>query len=98
MFLDLLIAVFASITGILCLIVAIVTLRALVSGASAYEANRRVTHRSVWKTFIGDMKGKEFDKSRRTSHGLAIHLKTKELRAQKKLSSEAIDDVIARRV
>ena len=93
-----LIALGASLSGIAAISLAVVTARAWWHGHAAYDANRKVSHKSALRTFKGEMKGPEWDQDGRTSHGLAIRLESNELVAQRKLSAEAIDDVIGRRV
>ena len=73
----------------------IVTIRVTFKNSSAYEANRLLTHSNPIQTFKGEMNWAE-DKHNRLSHGLAMDLKTGRLRHQHRLSSEAIDEVLAR--
>jgi hypothetical protein len=92
------IALAASLSGFATIILCVISVRAWWNGQSAYNANKRVTYRSLLRTFRGEMRDPEFDNDGRMSHGLAINLKTGKLQAQRRLSAEAIDDVIGRRV
>jgi hypothetical protein len=95
---ELLISVGAVLSGASALIITIVTIRAWLNGHAAYDANRRVTYRSMLRTFKGEMRSFDADSDGRLSHGMSINLSTGKLRPQHRLSAEAIDDVIGRRV
>ena len=83
--------------GILALSLTTVIVRVLFFDNGAYEANRRVTPKNPLHAWGGNF-GEDVDKDYRTSRGLALNLKTGKLQMQRRLSDEAIDDVIGRRV
>jgi len=75
-----------------------VTIRAWAYGRSAYETNRNLTYPSVWKTALGQLKQGEGHNKNRAKQGLAIDIRSRCLVGQQRLSEEAINDVIGRRV
>lgn len=83
--------------GLLGLAFAISTFRLLVFGQDAYRANKRITPKSPWSVWSGKLKPQVEDIDRRASHGIAMDLDTGQLQEQRRLSTEAIDDVIGRR-
>ncbi|SFR51489.1 hypothetical protein SAMN04488005_2441 [Yoonia tamlensis] len=88
--------------GIFCGIAAVaffwVTVRTVLHGRSAYEANRSAYYPGIKRAFLGILREPSSMIDRRTSEGLAIGLKSRKLIAQQRLSSEALDDVMGRRV
>ncbi|WP_143535034.1 hypothetical protein [Roseivivax jejudonensis] len=84
-------------SGVLALAFAFITIRTLVWGRDAYEANRRITPTDIWSVWSGRLRSDVEDIDGRASHGVAINLKTGKLEEQRRLSTEAIDDVIGRR-
>lgn len=75
---------------------AFVTVRAMRFGSNGYEANRRVTFKSMSRNLKGEMNLAADSNYRRLSAGLAVDLKSGKLRSQHRLSTEAIDEVLAR--
>ncbi|OIQ39092.1 MAG: hypothetical protein BM560_17855 [Roseobacter sp. MedPE-SWde] len=75
-----------------------VTLRTWFFGRDAYEANRSLTQPGMFHTMLGQLKNGVGHTKNRANHGLAIDLTSKNLVQQQRLSEEAIDDVICRRV
>ncbi len=75
-----------------------VSFRAAFYGSAAYEANRSITDANIKQTFLGRMRPERSNSERRSTHGLAIDLRTMKLLPQRRLSNEAIDDVIGRSV
>ena len=64
-----------------------------------YEANRMVTPKNVFRIWSGKFDKGVDDKDNRTSHGLALNIKTgQQLEIQRRLCDEAVDDVIGRHV
>ena len=84
--------------GILAIALTTVIVRVLFFDNGAYEANRRVTPKNLLHVWSGNFGEDVDDKDNRTSRGLALNLKTGKLHIQRRLSDEAIDDVIGRRV
>ena len=84
--------------GILALSLTTVIVRVLFFDNGAYEANRRVTPKNLLHVWSGNFGEDVDDKENRTSRGLALNIKTGKLHIQRRLSDEAIDDVIGRRV
>lgn len=83
--------------GIWAIASAIVTYRAIRYGRPAYYLNRKNTYPSMYKTAAGIMKAPSSEKEPRTSHGLAINVKTMEIVIQQRLSPDAVDDVLGTR-
>lgn len=84
--------------GIFAFTLTIIAVRVLFFDNGAYEANRRVTPKGLFRVWTGDFDEGVEDRDNRTSQGLAIDLKTGKLHMQRRLSDEAVDDVIGRRV
>ncbi|WP_294610650.1 hypothetical protein [uncultured Roseovarius sp.] len=85
--------------GVFALYFAVVTFRAGFWGRQAYDANKScMPSNNVFKVAAGDFGTYPKDGETRTSHGLAICIKTRKLQPQHRLSREAVDDVIGRRV
>ena len=84
--------------GVLALSLTVVVIRAAFQDNGAYEANRRVTPKNPLHVWSGNFGEHVDDRDNRTSQGLAYNLKTGKLEPQRRLSDEAIDDVIGRRV
>ena len=84
--------------GIFALSLLVVFIRVLFYDNGAYEANRSVTPKNVFRIWSGNFDEGLDDKDNRTSQGLALNIKTGELEIQRRLSDEAVDDVIGRRV
>lgn len=84
--------------GSLAITIAVVAIRVLMNDNGAYEANRKVMPKSVFRIWSGDFDPDLDDKDNRTSQGLAVELKTGKLRIQRRLSDEALDEVIGRRI
>lgn len=82
-------------SGILAAYLAVTTFRAWYSGSDAYEANRAATPRSIVSVLSGQ-KGRV--SHNRNSFGLAVELNSGKLVSQQRLSREAVDDVIGRRI
>lgn len=82
--------------GMLAIFLVTVSIRTFFSGASAYETNRKVSPRRVVDAMNGTAFPVDRDAEGRLSHGLAINVKTGELKDQRRLSDEALDDVIGR--
>jgi len=83
-------------SGVLAIAFAITTFRLVVYGKDAYQANRRITPINPLRVWQGRLRDDVEDLDGRTSHGVAFDLKTKQLQEQRRLSTEAIDDVIGR--
>ena len=83
--------------GVLGVYLAFVTFRMWFSGQEAYEANRKASPRGLKSALAGEQ-GPAKDAESRVSLGLAVNLSTNTLQPQQRLSKEAIDDVIGRRV
>lgn len=84
--------------GVVGLSLLTVGIRVLFFDNGAYEANRRVTPKNLLHVWGGNFDQDVEDKENRTSQGLAYNLRTGKLEMQRRLSDEAIDDVIGRRV
>lgn len=84
--------------GILAISLTTVVIRVLFFDNGAYEANRRVTPKNLLHVWGGNFDESVEDKENRTSQGLAYNLKTGKFQMQRRLSDEAIDDVIGRQV
>ncbi len=84
--------------GVFSLYFAVVTLRASLFGRQAYSVNKAYMQSSMAQVAAGNFGLVEKDGEKRTSHGLAICIPTKKLQAQHRLSREAVDDVIGRKV
>jgi len=76
----------------------ITTLRAATSGNHAYQANRRLTPMNPAYACAGALHVTADVRERRTQSGMAVEIKTGQLRRQEKLSAEAIDEVIGRQL
>lgn len=96
MIFDILYTIIGAASGVLALAFIIVTVRSLTTGRPAYETNRIVAKPSIWANMTGDMNNGDEVGENLTNHGLALNLRTKSLQPQQRLSSQAIDDVIAR--
>lgn len=96
-FIELIQVFIGSVSGILAVAYFWVTIRAWRYGMGAYEINKSACLPSIGATISGSMKNGKIFGDKRSNHGLAIDLKSSELKAQQRLSSEAIDDVIGRR-
>lgn len=83
--------------GFLAIAFAISTFRLVVFGQDAYRANRRLTPANPVQVWKGKLRDDVTDVDLRASHGIALDLRTGSLEAQRRLSTEAIDDVIGRR-
>lgn len=83
--------------GALALAFAFATVRLVASGRDAYAANKAITPKSVSSVWSGSLRDDVPDTGRRASHGVAIDLVTGELKRQRRLSTEAVDDVIGRK-
>lgn len=93
---DLVAAVIGAVAGILAVATLWVTVRAVSSGRTAYEANRSVTWANLAKTATGKMRDDGLSLEYRTSHGLQVDIRTGELSSQERLNSGAVNDVIGR--
>ena len=84
--------------GILAISLTTVVIRVLFFDNGAYESNRRVTHKNLLHVRGGNSDESVEDQENRTSNGLACNLKTWKFQMQRRLSDQAIDDVIGRRL
>lgn len=83
--------------GLLAIAFAISTFRLIVFGRDAYRSNRRITPSNPFQIWRGNLREGVEDIDRRASHGVAFDIRTGSLQEQRRLSTEAIDDVIGRR-
>ena len=81
--------------GALAFVFAVATCRAIFMGRDAYETNRSLSLGPL-KALRGELR-QDVVEDGRASHGLAFVLKSKALEEQRRLSAEAIEDVIGRR-
>lgn len=83
--------------GAMAFFLLVATVRTVFFGRDAYNANRRVVPTNIYRNWSGHPTGRESDDHRRMSHGIAYNISTKTVEEQKRLSAEAVDDVIGRR-
>ena len=93
---DVALATIALLSGVVAVTLAVIAARAVWGGQDAYRANRTHMLDGIKKAFMGRLKDESPTGEKRTSHGLAIDLKTLSLISQQRLSTEAVDDVIGR--
>ena len=87
-----------AVSGMLALSFLWVTLRSWAHGRPAYEANRKRAYPSVVKALKGEMRPAKSHLRDRTRLGMALSIASGKFVAQEQYSSEAIDEVIGRRV
>ena len=78
-------------SGILAMYFAVVTYRMVATGRDAYNVNRLISPQNPLDAMQGRLKTSVKDGDKRTSHGVALDLKTGRLEEQKRLSTEATD-------
>jgi len=83
-------------SGLLAIAFIISTYRLMAHGQDAYRSNMRLTPKSPIAVWRGTLRGDVKDIDGRASHGIALNLQTGMLEEQRRLSTEAIDDVIGR--
>ncbi|MEL6642653.1 MAG: hypothetical protein AAFO57_07980 [Pseudomonadota bacterium] len=83
--------------GAMAMVFGIMTIRMITSGKDAYRANQRISPKNPSVALAGRLKSGVADTDRRASHGIAVNLNSGKLEAQRRLSTEAVDDVIGRR-
>lgn len=82
--------------GLLAIAFVISTFRLMTFGQDAYRSNQRLTPKNVLAVWRGALRDDVEDFDGRASHGVALNIRTGTLEQQRRLSTEAIDDVIGR--
>lgn len=83
--------------GLAAIAFGVTTARLMIFGQDAYRTNQKLTPQNPFQVFSGQLRSNVRDADKRASHGIAVSLASGELQPQRRLSTEAVDDVIGRR-